>query len=292
MKTLVCLILSPLLVLALPATLGAQAIPIFVSGQDRDYVPLSQEDFTLITVRGPGELRLISRPRFRPDAGETHRFGLVVRVNGGAAQEIVYEDVERSTTAMFRDGRLGVPGRLVDYTLRLARGYHNIEVRAAQASPQIYFRHLFKPKRERRRSWVPLTPLRTPELVELVVRETLVPYYRNAAGEGFTLDVIGPTELRIFTRLENTPEMRGRIHYRLQIQQDGQVVNTYQLGSRRSEVAQYHREDALVPGRAVEVVVAVPEGKHRYELRSIDPDKPTFLARFMLPREDLSLTAD
>ncbi|MEM7050262.1 MAG: hypothetical protein AAF604_11420 [Acidobacteriota bacterium] len=267
-------------------------VPIFVSGQDRDYVLLSPSKSTLITVKGPGELRLLSRPRFRPTSSEAQGYSLLVRVDGGAEQEVRYDKVERSRTAMFRDGTLGVPGRLQDYFLRLGRGYHNIEVRPATGSPQVFFRHLFKPSKERRRSWVPVTPRGAPELVELVVRETIVPYHRNAAGKPFSLEVIGPTELRIFTRLENTPEMRGRIHYRLQVRRNGQVVNTFQVSSRRSEVTTYRANDELVPGRAAEIAVPVPEGRHRFEIDPLDPNKRSLLARFMLPREDLSLTAE
>ncbi|MEM6794832.1 MAG: hypothetical protein AAF725_12705, partial [Acidobacteriota bacterium] len=128
------------------------------------------------------------------------------------------------------------------------------------------------------------------ERVELVIRETLVAYYRNQTGEPFDLEVIGPTELRVFTRIENTPEMRGRIHYRLQVKENDRLVNTFQLSSRRSDIAVYQKEDSLVPGRATEIVVPVPEGRHRFQILPLDPNKSSLLARFMLPREDLDLT--
>jgi hypothetical protein len=86
--------------------------------------------------------------------------------------------------------------------------------------------------------------------------------------------------------------MRGRIHYRLQVREEGRVLNTFQLSSRRSDVASYSSEDTLVPGRAAEVVLAIPAGHHRLEILPLDPDKSTLLARFMLPREDLSLTVE
>ncbi|MEM7352814.1 MAG: hypothetical protein AAF657_18610 [Acidobacteriota bacterium] len=274
------------------AASAQQTVPIFVSGQDRSYEILPADEPRVITVRGPGELRLVSRARFRPATDDALGYSLRVRVDGGVEQEVVYEDVGRSRTAMFRDGTLGVPGRLMDYRLQLRRGYHNIEIQPAPDSPQILFRYLFKPQRERRRSWVALTPLGDPERVELVVREAFVPYYRNRPGTPFDVEVIGPTELRIFTRIESTPEMRGRIHYRLQVREGEQVINTFQLSSRRSEVATYSDLDTLVPGRAAEVVIPIPRGRHRLQIAPMDPDKSTLLARFMLPKEDLALTAE
>ncbi|MEM9555718.1 MAG: hypothetical protein AAGC60_15800 [Acidobacteriota bacterium] len=265
-------------------------IQIFVSGKDRPYELLSEQEARVVTVRGPGELRLISRAQFRPADEPARDYTLRVRVDGGAWQEIVYERVERSRTAMFRDGTLGMPGQLMEYRIQLRRGFHNVEVLPAPGSPKIYFRHLFKPKKARKRSWVSLAPLGDPELVELVIRETFVTYYRNDPGRPFELDVIGPTELRVFTRVENTPEMRGRIHYRLQVREDDRVINTFQLSSRRSQVALYAENDELVPGRASEIVIPVPPGRHRLKILPLDPNKSSLLARFMLPKEDLKLT--
>ncbi|MEO1088641.1 MAG: hypothetical protein AAFY88_30775 [Acidobacteriota bacterium] len=145
--------------LAAETMASGQDVPIFVSGQDRPYAVLSPTVPEVVTVRGPGELRLISRARFRPaDEGELS-YDMLVRVDGGAEQVLSFGDVGRSRTAMFRDGTLGTPGRLMDHRIQLRRGYHNIEVRAARDEPQIFFRHLFKKTKERRREWVALAPV-------------------------------------------------------------------------------------------------------------------------------------
>ena len=285
-------ILGLCLLLATSAPASAQPVPIFVSGQDRPYEVLDASRPRLVTVRGPGELRIVSRARFKPSMRDGLGYGLRVRVNGGELEEVRYEKVERSRTAMFRDGTLGVPGRLMDHRIQLRRGYHNVEISAAPGGPEIFFRSLYKKTRERKRTWVALTPTGPSQLVELVVRESLVSYFRNPPGRPFQLEIIGPTELRVFTRTENSPEMRGRVHYRIQVRERGRVINTFQLSSRRSEIATYLADDTLVPGRAAEIVIPVAEGRHRLEIQPLDPDKSTLLARFMLPREDLALTAE
>ncbi len=271
----------------------AQAtVPIVISGKERAYQELSATEPQVVTVRGPGELRLISRARFPSGSEDKLDYSLRLRIDGVETDKLVYRDVERSSAAVFRNRALGDPGRLMDHRLRLGRGVHNVEVVAGVESPRIYFRHLFQPTRERRRDWVTLAPLPAPESIDIVVRETVVPYYRNTPGNPFQVEVIGPTELRIFTRVENTPDMRGRIHYRLQVRAGERVINTFQLSSRRSELAEYRDLDHLVPGRAAEVVIPVPPGLHRIQIVPLDPDKPTLLARFMLPREDLALSAE
>ena len=286
--SLVALLVCALVASAVPA----QPIPIFVSGKDRAYEILQPDETRLMTLRGPGELRLVHRARFKPAMENGLSYSLFLRVNGGEEYEVVYDKVERSRTAMFRDGTLGVPGRLLDHIIELGRGYHNVEIRTKADNPEIFFRDLFQKKRERRRNWVEWTPSGSPQQVDLVVREALVPYFRNEPNRPFEVEIIGPTELRIFTRIENTPDMRGRIHYRLQIRSGGKVVNTFQLSSRRSDITAYLEEDHLVPGRAAEIAIPIPEGRHRLEIQPLDPDKSTLLARFMIPREDLALTTE
>ncbi|MEM9290653.1 MAG: hypothetical protein AAGD01_03135 [Acidobacteriota bacterium] len=283
-------VLSVLLGPLLASSAWAQPTQIFVSGKDRPYRLLRSEKPTLVTVRGPGELRIVTRARFRPRSDNDASYSLRLRINGAEPFDVRFAGVQRSRTAMFRDGTLGVPGRLMDYRLQLRRGFHNIEIQPGPGSPPIYYRTLFEKGKPQRRDWITVTPAASSEEVELVIRESLVTYHRNSPQQPFQLDLIGPTELRIFTRLENSPEMRGRVHYRLQVRIDGEVVNTFQLSSRRSDLATYRDEDSLVPGRAAEIVLPIPAGAHRLEIHSLDPDKSTLLARFMLPKEDLGLT--
>ncbi len=292
--TLLLLVLSSLAGGATPGLASgdpAQGVPIFVSGIDRSYTRLDADSPTTTTVRGPGELRVVSRARFAPH-DDVLRYGLHIRIDGGAPQTVIYEQVERSRRALFRDGTLGVPGRLMSHRIELTRGYHNIEITPGTDGPEVFHRVLFEPRRARQRRWVAITPRSSAHAVDLVVREELVTYFRNPAGGAFDLEVIGPTELRIFTRTENAPTMRGRIHYRLQVRTDGAITNTFQLSSRRSHVATYHTDDSLLPGRAVEIVIPIAAGRHQISIHPLDPDKSTFLARFFLPREDLALTAD
>jgi len=83
--------------------------------------------------------------------------------------------------------------------------------------------------------------------------------------------------------------MKGRIHYRIQIRENGKVINTYQLNSRRSEITVYKDDNELVPGKACEFVIIVPKGKHLYEIVPLDQDKNTVLGRFLMPEKDVKL---
>jgi hypothetical protein len=84
--------------------------------------------------------------------------------------------------------------------------------------------------------------------------------------------------------------MRGKINYRLQLKNQGKVINTFQLSSRRSEVANYKSEKDLVPGKASEFVIDVPAGKQSYEIVPLDKDKATILGRMMIVKKDVKKT--
>ena len=101
--------------------------------------------------------------------------------------------------------------------------------------------------------------------------------------------MIGPTELRVFTRIENHYQMRGRIHYRIQVKSQEKVVNTYQLSSVRSEVTTYENNKKLIPGKAREFVIDVPDGRHTFEIAPLDKDKGTVLGRMLIPEKSVGL---
>jgi hypothetical protein len=93
----------------------------------------------------------------------------------------------------------------------------------------------------------------------------------------------------VLTRIENHYQMRGRINYRLQVRENDEVINTYQLSSRRSEVTVYKDDNTLIPGKGCEFVINVPKGRHIYEILSLNQDKNTVLGRLLIPEKDVKL---
>ena len=68
---------------------------------------------------------------------------------------------------------------------------------------------------------------------------------------------------------------------------NNKIINTYQLSSRRSEIAVCKNKKDFVPGKANEFIIDVPEGKHTYELTPLDKDKNTILGRSMIVKKDV-----
>jgi len=150
-------------------------------------------------------------------------------------------------------------------------------------------RYKFTPAKAKKQEWIAFCPKRPSEPVDLFSRESTVNYYRFSSTKTLKVEINGPTELRVLTRIENHYNMKGRIHYRVQVKENNEVINTYQLSSRRSEVAMYKDNSELIPGKACEFVIDVPKGRHTYEVLPLDKDKNTLLGRFLLPKKDVKL---
>jgi len=260
-----------------------------VSDKSRNYYSLSTEKFSTISVRGPGVLRAITRGRFEPGRKGTINYEISYFVNGGELIEIKESSVKRSGKATYLNGSLGVPGELKDFEIELGRGYHTIELKLKEQDIPVAVRYIFTAKKAKKQDWISFSPLQPSEAVDLISNEVIVKYSRFSMEKPLKVEINGPTQLRVLTRIENHYQMKGRIHYRLQVKEKGKVINTYQLSSRRSEVATYASDKKLIPGKACEFVINVPKGRHLYEILPLDKDKSTVLGRFLLLEKDVKL---
>ena len=258
-----------------------------VSEKTRYYYSLSAEIPSLITVRGPGILRILSRGRFVPDAGKNIKYEVLYSVDGAEWQLVKINDVKRSTDAAYLKSSLDIPGQLKDFEIKLDRGYHSIEFKVKENEIPVAMRYKFIPTKAKEQEWVAFCPLRPSEPVDLISREKTYHYYRFSIENPLRIEVIGPTQLLVLSRIENHYQMKGRIYYRLQVKTEGQIINTYQLSSLRSEIAVYIDDESLIPGKACEFAIRVPEGKHIYEIIPLDEANSSVLGRFMIPEKDI-----
>lgn len=290
------LLLAGLLMLCL--ALSAQSVPkhrylkpsgkneplqVIIEGKSKDYYVLDTKKNATIRVTGPGRLRLLTRGQFLPGQAGRMRYEIIYSVDGGTPKIFRSGDVSRSINAAYIQGTMGVPSQLADFEITLGPGQHVIEFRQGKSRSPVAVRYAFTPLKVKKKDWIVINPLNSPETVELTAKESLVTYFRFSTERPLKLNLNGPTELMVLTRPEFQYKMRGTIHYRLQVKLDGKVVNTYQLYSKRSETTSYKNETSLVPGKGNEIVLNIPKGKHTVELVPLDKDKSTLLGRLMIP---------
>ena len=259
------------------------------AGKNRSYYALSYADAAMVTVQGPGVLKVHTRAQFRPGDQVQARYTVIYTVDGGTQKSVSVSGIERSRNATYTDGTLGVPGELKTFEIELSRGFHTVEFRLKDITANVAARYVFTPAKLKKQDWMAFSPLRPSEPVDLISRETTTPYYRFTAEKPLRVEIIGPTELRVLTRTEHHFGMKGRINYRVQVRENGNVINTYQLNSKVSDVAVYKDIDNLIPGTACEFVILIPDGKHLYEICPLDQDKNSLLGRLLIPGKDVGL---
>jgi hypothetical protein len=271
-----------------PTNFGKKT-PIIISGKTRNYYSLNIADPSIITVQGPGTMKVSTRGQFKPGEGNLIKYVIVYSIDGGEQKSVAISDVARSKEAAYSDGTLGVPGQLKTFEIELLRGNHTIEFKLRENTISVAARYSFKPAKVKKQEWLAFSPMQPSEPVDLISRETTTAYYRFSTEKPLKVEIIGPTELRVMTRTENQFQMKGRINYRVQVKENNIVLNTYQLHSKLSEIAVYKDVKELIPGTACEFVIYVPKGKYTYEILPLDKDKSTLLGRLLLPKKDVRL---
>lgn len=264
-------------------------LTIKIDNKSRSYYRLRADKPSTINIQGPGKLRIMSRGQFKPGQANEISYSIKYVLDGGEMKLIEFSGVEPYTSAAYLNKELGVPGQLEDFEIVLGRGYHNIEFKTDDHKVSVAVRYKFTPTKVKKQEWISFCPKRPSEPVDLISREATVNYYRFSMEKPLKVEINGPTELRVLTRIENHYQMKGRIHYRVQVKENGNLTSTYQLNSRRSEIAVYKYDKELIPGKACEFVIDVPKGRHTYEILPLDKDKKTLLGRFLIPKKDVKL---
>lgn len=267
----------------------SKKVTTLVSEKSRSYYSLDHEQASVVILRGPGVLRVMTRSRFvSGEKSKSLDYKINYAIDGGEWQSVELNG-EKSGNAHYKNTALGIPGDMVDFEIELDRGDHTIEFLLNDNKIAVAARYKLIPKKAKKLDWIAYCPLQPSEPVDLISRESSVSYYRFSMDKPIKIEVNGPTQVRVLTRIENHYHMKGRILYRLQVTENNEVINTYQLSSVRSEIAVYKDHKDLIPGKAREFVIQVPKGKHTYEIQPLDKDKSTVLGRFLLPRKDVKL---
>jgi hypothetical protein len=262
-------------------------ITTIVSGKARSYYALSTVESSVINVEGPGTLVVNTRPQFNPGETGLKKYTIMYTIDGSIRKSEAISEVEPSAKASYEDSKLGVPGELRTFKIELLRGSHTIEFKLKDITCNVAVRYVFTPGKIKKQEWLVFSPVLPAEPVDLVSREASTDYYRFSMEKPLKVDIIGPTELRVMTRTENHFQMKGTINYRVQVKENGLVINTYQLHSKVSEVAVYKDDKELIPGTACEFVIYVPKGNHVYEIVPLDKDKNSLLGRLLIPVNDV-----
>lgn len=266
----------------------SESLCLRVSDKEIVYSVLGVDDPLPLVVKGPLRIRIISRFVFSGEEGGDVDYRLRYTIDGeeGRARLVHSRALEGLQTC---DGGNSAVAALRKTYISIPAGSHELAIYAeTEASGRVVAR-FFRERGKKKVRWGNFAPEDYESVYSLQYGGGKVTtYYHFTADRPLRVDVAGPTTLQIYTRLDFTYSMRGKRPYRLQVLIDGKPVGpprvfyTVKQGS-----VSYRERSDILPGVRKTLSVEVPRGKHRVELRCIEPDGCGVAAKVRIPVSDL-----
>ncbi len=266
------------------------SISLAVSGKSYKYYPLSNDEAIVLTTRGPGKLKIISRCQLPGENYTDVDYVVYYRINGGTKTKIEFNNAKIDEKSEFKNATQGFPTLGENILSELPRGEKSVELWSGSKNIEIITRSLFTEIKEKKIDWVSLSPMYPNEPVSLVTNEDVISYYRYTSTKPLKIRVTGPTTLRVLNRVEFDYKMKGKLSYRVEVKEDRKLKNTYMLCSDRSDITKYKKDKKKTPGKANEIFISVPSGVHNYEINTLD--KYLILGRILFPKKDIKLESN
>jgi hypothetical protein len=262
---------------------GGGAVKVAIGTKQQTYYTLSSSGRLRLNVEGPGRLTVMSRIVLSPGASGEKAYGITLREKGGVAGS-------QKTRSDRSDATLstGAPlGKLRKLLLRVPPGVHAYEAGledAGNASAVVKFQfRAGKPPG----SLANLQALSYSRVATAVIKEKLVTYYVSARDRGVQVRVIGPTRLKVSTRLNYDATMKGGQKYGVGVWEGDKRIVLKSLMTSKALAVAYQDWKDVIPGKVAAFTVAVPSGEHRFTFRLEEGMGRTASFRFSIPKKDL-----
>ncbi|TKJ41893.1 hypothetical protein CEE37_04810 [candidate division LCP-89 bacterium B3_LCP] len=262
-------------------------VKVEVMGKRLNYYPLEKGDEIFLTLEGPTKLRILMRIEFGEDPGGEKSYYLRCERDGETKNRF-RRVASASSTAVLADEPDIHMGSSRNVYLKVPSGKHTYRFYVGSKSTyRLYLRFYERSADVDSKSEnVAFAPADFTREVPLIIKEDEVTYYRIGSEDSLKFSVIGPTTIKVLSRLEFAPNMFTNQKFRIRVFEDGSEKQVYPLRSKPSDVAEYMETSEYILGEGAKFFIEVPRGKHQYEFDVIDNGRSALL-RFFIPRRDL-----
>jgi hypothetical protein len=269
----------------MPSEYGQSKI-LSISERDRTYFSIEKGKSLSVQIKGPTQIRILTRLEFESQPSKSVEYAVEYSIDNQASEKVMFNSRPISSV---RDEHQ--PSRLIGYlrihSIDMPQGTHLVSFKVVNDSQRIWMRvQEQKATFVENLSRVAIQPHQFTKAVDLEVKEKITTYYRIGEDNEVKIDVIGPTNLQILTRLEFDNTMRGEQKFRFQVLEGEKVVETYSFSTEISDVAHYIEPSGNLLSRAEKVSFDIPTGSHSYRIVLMDGNR-TALIKFLIPIKDL-----
>jgi hypothetical protein len=264
-----------------PAKSGAKA-DILVGSKTLTYYRFDSVAPLVLSVEGPTRLKILTRVRIPNDREEE---AYTVVVTRDAEHPTTYEfTAPVSTDAHYVSFNSYRPGAIRRVYIDVPTGQHGYEILAAgdavvDARP---FESAAKSP-----SRVSIAPREYAAVETFYYRDKELTYYILTESTPVVLDVVGPTTIKVNTRLMFDRTMRGGQSYVLGVREYGEPEQLYKIEAEPSETVTSRDRSDVIPGALRHFMLEVGRGARTYEFRLADAVGGAVALKFYIPRGDL-----
>jgi hypothetical protein len=264
-----------------PAKYGAKA-DILVDSKTLTYYRFDSVAPLTLSVEGPTRLKILTRVRIPNDRDEGTYSVTVTRDGGHAVTEEFTAGVsEQAHYVAFNSFRPGVIRRLYIDVPTGQHGYEILAVGAAVVDARPFQSAADRPSR------VSIAPREYAAVETFYYRDKELVYYILTEDAPVVLDVVGPTAIKVNTRLVFDQTMLDAQSYALGVREYGAPEQLYRIETEPSETVTSRDRSDVIPGALRHFMLEVGRGAHTYEFRLADTVGAAVALKFYIPRGDL-----
>lgn len=246
------------------------------------YYRFDSESPLVFSVQGPTRIKVLTRLRLPAGVTEADYAISVVRDRTrGVHERFSTKPSEAAAYVRSEDHHPGVIRRAY---IDVPTGQHGYELRAmgdAVVDARVFESAASTPSR------VSLAPLTYASVETFFYRDKELTYYIATAQKPVVFEVIGPTTVKVNTRLLFDEAMFGEQTYMVGVREEGELETLYKIEAGPSETVVCRDRQDVIPGALRHFMLDVGPGTHTYEFRLADAAAHELAVKFYIPRGDL-----
>ncbi|MBM3326527.1 MAG: hypothetical protein FJY65_06065 [Calditrichaeota bacterium] len=256
-----------------------------VKDKPLSYWKLDKSTPTLIKITGPSVLKVVTRIVL-PEKKNNLTYSIAVERDGNKKYKLSRSSkFTKTTTNPKNPAERIAESRSMEF--KVPDGEHTFAIMTPKGDKNtIYARFFISNGKKEVVNYIDFKPVGALDNVPIVVKEQEYLYHRVQPGKPVELEVIGPTKIKAFARLEFDHTMRGDKTFRIQVSEGANILQTNPFTGKISAAAAYKTKTDKLLSRGCTFYIEVPAGKHRYKIESPDPGMSVLL-RFYLPHKSL-----
>jgi hypothetical protein len=257
-----------------------------ISGRERTYFSIEKGKPLKVEVKGPTQIRILTRLEFATEPSQSAEYSVLCVMDTETPEKVAFNS-RPITTVRDNQQSKRLLGYLRTHSIDVPAGVHSYAFQVNDYSQRIWLR-----VQEKKAEYienlqrVAIQPQKYSKAVDLEVKEKITTYYLIGGNNEVQIEVIGPTNLQLLTRLEYDSTMRGTQKFRLQVLEGNRVMETYSFSTELSDVSHYIERSSNLLSRGEKVSLDVPAGSHSYRIVLLDENR-TALIKFLIPIKDL-----